>query len=79
MCVVFSGNTSREDLDKFSERFIDQEDGDKDRDVTVTMATTQGTTGQGSVSVPSAASLPVSLVKQQQNYLTRIHHFTEQS
>lgn len=61
--MAFSGNTSREDLDKFSERFIDQEEGEEDKDVTVTVATTQGTTGQGSVSVPSAASLPVSLVK----------------
>lgn len=61
--MAFSGNTSREDLDKFSERFIDQEEGEEGKDVTVTVATTQGTTGRGSVSVPSAASLPVSLVK----------------
>lgn len=62
--MVFSGNTSSEDLDKFSERFMDQEEGEEeDTFTTVTMATTPGITEQGGVNVHNAASLPVSLVR----------------
>ena len=77
--MVCSGNTSKEDLDKFSERYIDQEGGEEEEEeedtggrqeeeeeVTVTMATTRGprgTTERGKVDVRSAASLPVSLVR----------------
>lgn len=57
---VFSGNTSSEDLEKFSERFIDQEG---EEDATVTMTTTQGPTEKGGAKVNNAASLPVSLVR----------------
>ncbi|XP_076610244.1 uncharacterized protein LOC143335029 [Chaetodon auriga] len=64
----FFSNASNEDLDRFSERFIEQEDGEEEdtggwleEDVTVTMATTPGTTARGRVDVRSAASLPVCL------------------
>lgn len=65
----FYSNASNEDLDRFSERFIEQEDGEEEdtggrpeeEDVTVTMATTAGTTARGRVDVRSAASLPVCL------------------
>ncbi|XP_035848912.1 uncharacterized protein si:ch211-191i18.2 isoform X1 [Sander lucioperca] len=66
----FYSNASSEDLDKFSERFIDPEDEDQQEDtggsregqeVTVTMATTPGTTEQGWVDGRNSASLPVSL------------------
>ncbi|XP_036949861.1 uncharacterized protein si:ch211-191i18.2 isoform X1 [Acanthopagrus latus] len=65
----FFSNASSEDLDKFSERFVDQENGgeddmggqQEDEDVTVTMTTSGQTTERGKVGVRSAASLPVSL------------------
>ncbi|XP_037651789.1 uncharacterized protein si:ch211-191i18.2 [Sebastes umbrosus] len=65
----FYSNTSSEDLDKFSERFIDEEEAEEEdtggqreeEDVTVTMTTTRGTTEQGEVDGRSAASLSVSL------------------
>ncbi|XP_041810718.1 uncharacterized protein si:ch211-191i18.2 [Chelmon rostratus] len=65
----FYSNASSEDLDRFSERFIDQAEGEEEdaggrqeeEDVTVTMATTPGTTEWSKVNVHSAASLPVSL------------------
>jgi len=71
VAVVRSGNTSIEDLDKFSERFIDTEDEEgedtggqqQEQDVTVTTATTRVTTEQGWVKGRNAASLPVSLVR----------------
>lgn len=47
---VFSGNTSLEDLDEFSERFIDQE------------VTTQGPAEDGGADDHNGASLPVCLV-----------------
>ncbi|XP_050925652.1 uncharacterized protein si:ch211-191i18.2 isoform X2 [Lates calcarifer] len=55
----FYSNTSSEDLEKFSERFIDQEG---EEDATVTMTTTQGPTEKGGAKVNNAASLPVSLL-----------------
>lgn len=69
--MVRSGNTSSEDLDKFSERFIDEEEAEEEdtggqreeEDVTVTMTTTRGTTEQGEVDGRNAASLSVSLVR----------------
>ncbi|KAL3043327.1 hypothetical protein OYC64_003237 [Pagothenia borchgrevinki] len=65
----FYSNTSIEDLDKFSERFIETEDEEgedtggqqQEQDVTVTTATTRVTTEQGWVKGRNAASLPVSL------------------
>lgn len=73
----FFSNSSSEDLDKFTEPYIDQEEGEEgeeeedtggqqedEKQVTVTTATTRGprgTTAQGKVDVRSAASLPVSL------------------
>ncbi|KAI9541833.1 hypothetical protein NQZ68_026294 [Dissostichus eleginoides] len=65
----FYSNTSIEDLDKFSERFIETEDEEgedtggqqQEQDVTVTTATTRVTTEQGWVKGHNAASLPVSL------------------
>ncbi|XP_044028096.1 uncharacterized protein si:ch211-191i18.2 isoform X2 [Siniperca chuatsi] len=54
----FFSNASSEDLDKFSESFIDQEEGEEEKEVTVTAATTQRTTEQDRV---NAASPPVSL------------------
>ncbi|XP_054461611.1 uncharacterized protein si:ch211-191i18.2 [Anoplopoma fimbria] len=63
----FYSNASSEDLDKFSERFIDEEEVEdtgeeqEEEEVTVTTATTQGTTEQGRVDVRNAAPLPVSL------------------
>ncbi|KAM8841363.1 uncharacterized protein AB9W97_001714 isoform 1-T2 [Spinachia spinachia] len=52
----FYSNASSEDLDQFSERFIDEEE---EQDATATMTTTRGTTQRGGVNVPNAASLPV--------------------
>ncbi|XP_035808409.2 uncharacterized protein si:ch211-191i18.2 [Amphiprion ocellaris] len=68
----FYSNASSEDLDRFSERFMDEddEDGREEEDtggqqgqeeVTVTMATTRGVTVKGGVHGRSAASPPVSL------------------
>ncbi|XP_070702006.1 uncharacterized protein [Pempheris klunzingeri] len=65
----FYSNASSEDLDKFSERFIDQEEREdegtggrqEEEEVTVTMVTTQRTTERGEDDVGSAASLPVCL------------------
>ncbi|XP_056256337.1 uncharacterized protein si:ch211-191i18.2 [Seriola aureovittata] len=63
----FYSNTSSEDLEKFSERFIDQgEEEDtggwrEEEGVTVTTATTRVTTGRGDVDVHNATSLPVTL------------------
>ncbi|KAK9527069.1 hypothetical protein VZT92_015733 [Zoarces viviparus] len=61
----FYSNASSEDLDKFSERFIDEEEDtggqQEEEDGTGTMTTTRGTTEQGRVDVGNAASLPVSL------------------
>ncbi|KAL3043325.1 hypothetical protein OYC64_003235 [Pagothenia borchgrevinki] len=65
----FYSNSSIEDLDKFSERFIETEDEEgedtggqqQEQDVTVTTATTRVTTEQGWVKGHNAASLPVSL------------------
>ena len=51
---LFSGNSSSDDLDKFSESFIDQEEE------TVTTTTTTGSTER--VDVPNSASRPVSRV-----------------
>lgn len=61
--VVLSGNASSDDLDRFSEQFIDQEEGEKGKDVTVTMVTTPGPKEQTRVNSPNAASFPVSLVR----------------
>lgn len=55
---VFSGNTSLEDLDEFSERFIDLDDGD----MTITMVTTQAPAEDGGADDHNGASLPVCLV-----------------
>lgn len=68
--VVLSGNTSSDALDRFSEQFIDQEEGEEEEmegrqegmDVTVTMAITPGPKEQTRVNSPNAASFPVSLV-----------------
>lgn len=64
----FYSNTSSEDLDKFSNQFIDQEEEEEDtggereeEDVTVTTSTTRVTTEWGGVDGRNAASLPVSL------------------
>ncbi|XP_062414456.1 uncharacterized protein si:ch211-191i18.2 [Pungitius pungitius] len=61
----FYSNTSSEDLDQFSERFIDGEEDKggrrEEQDVTVTITTTRGTTERGGVNVLNAASLPVPL------------------
>lgn len=62
----FYSNTSSEDLDKFSERFMDSEDEveedaggrQQEQEVTVSMTTVRSTT---EVNIHSAASLPVSL------------------
>ncbi|KAF3834429.1 hypothetical protein F7725_025633 [Dissostichus mawsoni] len=59
----FYSNTSIEDLDKFSERFIETEDeegedtGGQEQDVTVTTATTRVTTEQGWVKGHNAACI----------------------
>ncbi|XP_071356607.1 uncharacterized protein [Trachinotus anak] len=63
----FYSNTSKEDLEKFSERFIDQDEEEdtggswEEEGVVITMATPQGTTDRNSFDVSGAASLPVSL------------------
>lgn len=69
---MISGNTSSEDLDKFSERFIgqDEEEDEEEEEVTggrreewtVTTVTTRQSTELGSVDVSNTASLPVSMV-----------------
>ncbi|KAG7501301.1 hypothetical protein JOB18_045624 [Solea senegalensis] len=71
LSVSFFSNTSFEELEKLSERFIDAEEEDEDflygdgwteeQEVTVTTATTRGTTESGVVDGRNAASLPVSL------------------
>nr|XP_046274431.1 uncharacterized protein si:ch211-191i18.2 isoform X1 [Scatophagus argus]XP_046274432.1 uncharacterized protein si:ch211-191i18.2 isoform X1 [Scatophagus argus] len=65
----FYSNASSEDLDRFSERFVDQDEEEEEdmggwhekEEATVTMATTRSTTEQGRVNVHNVASLPVSL------------------
>nr|XP_046274433.1 uncharacterized protein si:ch211-191i18.2 isoform X2 [Scatophagus argus] len=66
----FYSNASSEDLDRFSERFVDQDEEEEEdmggwhekEEATVTMATTRSTTEQGRVNVHNVASLPVSLI-----------------
>lgn len=63
---MLSGNTSSEDLDKFSEQFIDQEEGEEEEmggPQEVTMTTSPGPKEQTRVNSPNAASFPVSLVR----------------
>lgn len=69
--VVLSDNASSDDLDWFSEQFIDQEEGEEEEmggrqegeDATVTMATTPGPKEQTRINSPNAASFPDSLVR----------------
>lgn len=65
---VFSGNTSLEALDEFSERFIDQEEGD----MTITMATTQGPAEDSGADDHNGTSLPVCLVSPDNLRLNRV-------
>uniref|UniRef100_A0A3B4ZGY3 Uncharacterized protein n=1 Tax=Stegastes partitus TaxID=144197 RepID=A0A3B4ZGY3_9TELE len=72
----FYSNASSEDLDRFSERFMDEDEEEQtekedtggqqgQEEVTVTTATTRGVTVRGGVHGRNVASPPVSLVRSQ--------------
>ncbi|KAG7225225.1 hypothetical protein INR49_014615 [Caranx melampygus] len=67
----FFSNTSHEDLEKFREQFLDQDEGEDtggrqdEVGATVSTTSTRGTTEEAKVDVNNASSLPVSLVRNQ--------------
>lgn len=70
MMLLFPGNTSSEDLDRLTEKFLNTDETEEDsreqegkEEVTVSMTTTRRTMEEGRVKVPNAAAFPVCLVR----------------